>query len=48
MYRLIYITKSILHTCWLSPYLEPLVVLAVAVLDGVHSYRLNTPILTKL
>ena len=25
----------ILHTCWLSPYLEPLVVLAVAVLDVV-------------
>ena len=41
MYRLIYITKSILHTCWLSPYLEPLVVLAVAVLDGVHQLEVE-------
>jgi hypothetical protein len=41
MYRLIYTTKSILHTCWLSPYLKPLVVLAVAVLDSVHQLEVG-------
>ena len=41
MNRLIYTTKSILHTCWLSPYLEPLVVLAVAVLDVVHQLEVG-------
>ena len=34
-------TKSILHTCWLSPNLEPLVVLAVAVLDDVHQLEVG-------
>ena len=31
----------ILHTCWLSPYLGPLVVLAVAVLDDVHQLEVG-------
>ena len=31
----------ILQTCWLSPYLEPLVVLAVAVLDVVHQLEVG-------
>jgi hypothetical protein len=29
------------QTCWLSPYLEPLVVLAVAVLDVVHQLEVG-------
>ena len=42
MYKLIYIKlKVILHTCWLSPNLEPLVVLAVAVLDDVHQLEVG-------
>ena len=41
MYRLIYTTKCILHTYWLSPYLEPLVVLAVAVRDDVHQLEVG-------
>ena len=31
----------ILHTCWLSPNLEPLVVLAVAVRDDVHQLEVG-------
>jgi hypothetical protein len=31
----------ILQTCWLSPYLEPLAVLAVAVLDVVHQLEVG-------
>ena len=42
MYKLIYIQlKVILHTCWLSPNLEPLVVLAVAVRDDVHQLEVG-------
>ena len=31
----------ILHTCWLSPNLEPMVVLAVAVRDDVHQLEVG-------